>query len=128
MARKWTTISPRVCPLPAQRAARRPAPRAARVLRRGPPSHGAGDRHAGPGADAPAPGPKRLTPSTSPLRHLDTAQRLDVIRRAQVWTATTIGCCQCHSHKYDPFSQKEYYQLLAILNNTTDNNGGDEPA
>ena len=44
----------------------------------------------------------------------------------QVWAATTIGCCQCHSHKYDPFSQTEYYQLYAILNNTLDNNGADD--
>src|SRR3954469_11087967 len=31
-----------------------------------------------------------LTPSTSPLRHLDAAQRLDAIARAQVWTATDV--------------------------------------
>ena len=29
----------------------------------------------------------------------------------------TIACTQCHNHKYDPFSQKEYYQLYAFLNN-----------
>lgn len=29
----------------------------------------------------------------------------------------TLNCCQCHNHKYDPFSQKEYYQLFALLNN-----------
>jgi hypothetical protein len=29
----------------------------------------------------------------------------------------TLNCCQCHNHKYDPFSQKEYYQLFAFLNN-----------
>jgi Protein of unknown function (DUF1553)/Protein of unknown function (DUF1549)/Planctomycete cytochrome C len=34
-----------------------------------------------------------------------------------VWLGLTIGCCQCHSHKYDPFTQREYYQLLAFLNN-----------
>ncbi len=38
----------------------------------------------------------------------------------QVWMATTIGCCQCHSHKYDPFSQREYYQLFAFFNQSAD--------
>jgi hypothetical protein len=44
----------------------------------------------------------------------------------QVWMGTTIACGQCHNHKYDPFSQKEYYQLYAILNNTEDNNSGND--
>jgi hypothetical protein len=44
----------------------------------------------------------------------------------QVWMGTTIGCAQCHNHKYDPFSQKEYYQLYAILNNCEDRNAGDD--
>ncbi|MDM4018027.1 PSD1 and planctomycete cytochrome C domain-containing protein [Roseiconus lacunae] len=35
-----------------------------------------------------------------------------------VWLGTTLECCQCHDHKYDPFSAKEYYQLLAFYNNT----------
>lgn len=35
-----------------------------------------------------------------------------------VWLGTTMECAQCHNHKYDPFSQKEYYQLLAYFNNT----------
>jgi hypothetical protein len=43
-----------------------------------------------------------------------------------VWMGTTIGCAQCHNHKYDPFSQKEYYQLYAILNNSEDRNSGDD--
>jgi mono/diheme cytochrome c family protein len=30
----------------------------------------------------------------------------------------TIGCCQCHDHKFDPLLQKEYYQLFAFLNNS----------
>lgn len=30
----------------------------------------------------------------------------------------TIECAQCHDHKYDPFSQKDYYQMLAFFNNT----------
>ncbi len=29
----------------------------------------------------------------------------------------TIGCAQCHVHKYDPFTQREYYELFAIFNN-----------
>ena len=37
-----------------------------------------------------------------------------------VWMGTTIGCCQCHNHKYDPFTQKEYYRLFAFFNNTAD--------
>ena len=28
----------------------------------------------------------------------------------------TMGCARCHNHKYDPFAQKEYYQLYAYFN------------
>ena len=34
-----------------------------------------------------------------------------------VWLGTTIGCAQCHNHKYDPFSQRDYYRLLAFFDN-----------
>jgi hypothetical protein len=36
---------------------------------------------------------------------------------ASVWLGTTLACTQCHNHKYDPFSQKEYYQFFAFFNN-----------
>ncbi len=37
-----------------------------------------------------------------------------------VWLGLTVGCCQCHDHKFDPLSQKEYYQLYAFFNNSDD--------
>ncbi len=34
-----------------------------------------------------------------------------------VWLGTTIACAQCHNHKYDPFTQRDYYRFLAFFDN-----------
>ncbi|MBC7368708.1 MAG: DUF1553 domain-containing protein [Undibacterium sp.] len=43
-----------------------------------------------------------------------------------VWMGSTMACAQCHTHKYDPFTQKDYFRLFAILNNTADEDRKDE--
>jgi len=35
-----------------------------------------------------------------------------------VWLGTTLECAQCHNHKYDPFTMRDYYQLFSFFNQT----------
>ncbi len=49
---------------------------------------------------------------------------------ATIWMGSTIGCARCHDHKFDPFKQREYYQLFAYFNNTSEDGssrGGQTP-
>ena len=43
----------------------------------------------------------------------------------------TLGCCQCHDHKYDPITQRDYYRIFAYFNTLSDmgldGNGGVNP-
>ena len=54
------------------------------------------------------------------FRHAAVVDRVNTM--FAVWMGTTFACAQCHNHKYDPFSQREYYQVFSIFNNTDDFN------
>ena len=42
-----------------------------------------------------------------------------------VWMGLTLTCCRCHDHKYDPFSQKQYYELAAYFNSIDESGAND---
>ncbi len=53
-----------------------------------------------------------------PLEHRFYAMVDRVNTTATVWLGLTLGCAQCHTHKYDPILQRDYYQFMAYMNNT----------
>ena len=48
------------------------------------------------------------------FRFEETVDRTNTI--GTVWLGLTLGCAQCHDHKYDPISQEEYYRIFAFMN------------
>ncbi len=48
-------------------------------------------------------------------RNVIVFDRVDVT--ATTWLGLTMACAQCHDHKYDPLTRKDYYQLFAYFNN-----------
>ncbi|MBB75671.1 MAG: hypothetical protein CMJ75_14290 [Planctomycetaceae bacterium] len=47
------------------------------------------------------------------FRVLQVVDRTEMV--STIWLGMTIGCARCHDHKYDPVSQREFYQLYAFL-------------
>ncbi len=37
-----------------------------------------------------------------------------------VWMGLTMGCCQCHDHKFDPLTSRDYYSLFAMFHNVSE--------
>ncbi|MFM7099905.1 MAG: DUF1549 domain-containing protein, partial [Verrucomicrobiota bacterium] len=46
---------------------------------------------------------------------------------ATVWLGATFNCTRCHDHKYDPYTQRDYFGLLDLFNRTAVDGGGGNP-
>lgn len=51
-------------------------------------------------------------------RFEETVDRLNTV--ASTWLGLTVGCAQCHDHKYDPLSQREFYAMFAFFHNAVE--------
>ena len=52
------------------------------------------------------------------FRIIAVKDRVDTV--GAVWLGLSVGCAKCHTHKYDPITQREYYQMFAFFNNAED--------
>ena len=54
---------------------------------------------------------------SDPRDYLSRAVMDRVDTTATVWLGSTLACAKCHDHRYDPFTQKDYYRLFAFFHN-----------
>ena len=69
-----------------------------------------------------APQARGMTYPVEEYRIKGVIDRVNVIGR--VWLGLTLDCAECHDHKFDPITQREYYSILAIFNNVEHSGSG----
>ncbi len=69
-----------------------------------------------------APQARGMTYPVEEYRIKGVIDRVNTIGR--VWLGLTLDCAECHDHKFDPITQRDYYSLLAIFNNITHSGTG----
>lgn len=69
-----------------------------------------------------APQAKGNTYPVEEYRLKGVADRVNTTGR--VWFGLTLGCAECHDHKFDPIEQRDYYRLFAIFNNIAHSGSG----
>jgi len=69
-----------------------------------------------------APQAKGMTYPVEEYRIKGVIDRVNVIGR--VWLGLTLDCAECHDHKFDPLTQRDYYSILAIFNNVEHSGSG----
>src|SRR5262249_52777783 len=46
---------------------------------------------------------------------------------SSVWLAGTMGCCECHDHKYDPYTTRDFYSMAAFFADIQEIAVGEQP-